>query len=66
MAGLVQVDVFAFEAERLSLAQAQRERQRPPGAVAVPGGDLQQLLDLWDVAAAAGGPLPPPSPRRRG
>src|SRR5918994_1009265 len=43
---LVEIDVFPLEAERLALTEAQREGYRPAGAVSMPAGDLQQLLDL--------------------
>jgi hypothetical protein len=46
---LLQVHVVPLEPERLALAQAERERQRPPGAVAPPGGSFQQPLDLRHV-----------------
>jgi hypothetical protein len=46
---LVQVYVVPGEPQCLALAQAECQRQRPPGAVAPLGGGFEQPLDLGYV-----------------
>ena len=45
----LQVHVVPGEPERLALAQAEGERQRPPGTVAPSSGGFQKPLDLRHV-----------------
>ena len=44
-----EVDAVPLQTERLTLPQAERQRERPAGAVAPPGRSFQETLDLRHV-----------------